>query len=140
MKSLNTLIKIHNSELDELRKQIVKCEEDKERLIYYNNKMEEELAVEHNLASKDPEMGIVFANYRRLIRDRQAVIAASLQDLSKQIEKLKDDITLKFGEVKKFEIILANKLLEETKQSRALETRQLDEIAVNNFLKAELKD
>ena len=135
MKSINTLIKIHTRDLDDLRKSVVKCEEEKEQLIGYNNKMEDELLIEHALAAKNHELGIIFTNYRRLIRDRQAVITKSLQDLDRRIETLKENIALKFGEVKRYEILLANKLHAETKKQQALETKQLDEISINNYLK-----
>ena len=138
MKNINTLIKIHSRELDTLRQQVVKCEEEKSQLIKYSNKMEEELAVERALASQNHELGIIFSNYRRLIRERQEVIEKSLRDLAKKLERINEEIAIKFGEVKKFEIILANHISKEKKLAQARETKQLDEIAVNNFLNAEL--
>ena len=135
MKSLNTLIKINSRELDELRLQLAKFEEERIRLISENKKLEEDLAREHQLSSEDPALGIMFANYRIMVRGKQEGILRSLHKLDNSIEILKEDIAAKFSEVKKFEIILANKITEEKKQAQARETRQLDEIAINNHLK-----
>lgn len=135
MKSINTLIKINSRELDELRKEVVRQEEEKQRLIDENNNMEEQLQREHVLASNDPEMGVAFANYRRFIRGKQANIEKSLKNLDKRIDALKEDIAVKFGEVKKYEILLSSKMLEEQKKISDMENKEMDAIAINNHLK-----
>ena len=135
MKTIDTLIRINSLELDGLRKMLVACEEEREKLIYYNNQMEDELEKEHQLAAKDTAMGIMFANYKRMIRDRQNTIVKSLHDLEKRLESLKEEIAIKFGEVKKYEILRENMLAEQQRQEVISETKQLDEIAINNYLK-----
>ena len=137
MKSLNTLIKINTRSLDELRKAVVMLEEEKIRLISNNQNLEEQLTKEHSLASSDPQMGIAFANYRRFVRTKQADIEKSIKKITKKIEELKDDIAEKFGEVKKYEIILAGKILEEQKSMNSRELKELDSIAINNYLQSE---
>ncbi len=134
MKSIETIIKINKRELDELRKQLVQREEEKEQLIHYHNKMEDELEQEHILSAKDPEMGIMFANYRKMIKGRQAVIVKSLKDLDQHITFIKSDIIVKFGEVKKYEILLASQLAAAKKVELLAEAKQLDEISMNNYL------
>lgn len=134
MKSIKTIIKLHTRELDEMRQAVVQCERDKEQLIDYSNKMEDELAREHIIATNDPAMGAMFTKYRNVIRERQDVIAQSLKDLDKRIAILKENIAIKFGEVKKYEILLASKIKEQIKQEHARETRELDAIAVGNYL------
>lgn len=135
MKSINTLIKMNTRELDELRKEVVKLEEEKQRLIDNNNNMEEQLQREHILASNDTEMGIAFANYRRFIRSKQAEILKSLKNLEKKIDSLKEDVATKFSEVKKYEILLNSKMLEEQKKISDMENKEMDSIAINNHLK-----
>ena len=134
MKSLNTIIKLHTRELDELRKAVVQYENEKEQLITYNNRMEEALEREHLIATNNPETGTMFANYRIFIRSKQDVIVKSLKDLDKKIATLQENIAFKFGEVKKYEILLASKITQQIKQENALETKELDAIAIGNYL------
>jgi|GEM_PF-6581705 len=135
MKSINTLIKINTRELDELRKIVAKSEEEIDKLIFYNNKMEAELELEHALVTQNPEMGVMFTNYKRMIRDRQANIEGSLRDIERRLESLKEQIAVKFNEVKKYEILLATKLEELRKKELSDETKELNEMAINNYLK-----
>lgn len=137
MKSINTLIKLNSRELDELRKAIASLEDEKDRLINDNNRMEEQLQREHALASSDPEMGIAFANYRRFVRAKQTEISKSIRNIDKKIEILKDDIADKFSEVKKYEVLLATRLNIEKKNQQDIETKELNEIALNHYLNSE---
>lgn len=135
MKSIGIIIKMHTRELDEMRVNVVKCEEERSQLISYYNKMEDDLELEHILASNNYELGETFTNYRHTIRDRQKIIAKSCKDLDKRIATLKENIAAKFTEIKKYEILLANQQNEERKRQDAAETRRLDEVAINNHLK-----
>ena len=134
MKSINKLIKIHSSELDELRKQTKNCEEEKEMILFYKNKMASELEIEYALVTQNPEIGITFSNYKKMLIERQETIKKSLLDIEKRLEYLKEQIAIKFGEVKKYEILLANQINEERKKQLSAEIMQMDEIAINNYL------
>lgn len=134
MKSIELLIKLHKRELDELQKTVAKHESEKEQLIDYYNKMEDDLAQEYEVAVEDVTMGAAFANYRNFIRDRQKTITKAVRDLEKKIEILKLQITEKFSELKKYEILEARKLQELLHNEKAKETRQLDEMAVSSYL------
>jgi flagellar export protein FliJ len=135
MKSIETLIKINTSELDELRKVASGCEDEIDKLIFYNNKMEAELEMEHAFVTNNPQMGLMFTNYKTMIRQRQANIEEALRDIENRLEYLKEQIAMKFNDVKKYEILLSTKLEELRKKELADETKQLNEIAINNYLK-----
>lgn len=135
MKSLGTLIKMHTRELDEMRRLFVQSEEELEKLIDYHNKMEDDLEREHAVASENYEFGEAFINYRNVIKERQKIIRKACRDLEKRIETLKDNIAVKFTEIKRYEILLANHESVERKRQEAIEIRRLDEVAINNFLK-----
>ncbi len=131
MKSLTTIIKLHKNELDELRKALVKFEEEKEQLRYYNKKLEEDLAKEQEIVGDDLELKSMLLKYRKKIKERQATIAVSIRDLNNMMNRVKEDIGRKFAEIKKFEILLANKKTQLQKQELDKEIRELDEIALN---------
>lgn len=137
MKSLNTLVKISTQKLDELRRIVAKHEKEREQLIDYNNKMEDELENERAIASKDPTTSAMFDNYKKMIRERQVIIVKSVKDLDKRLSNLKEEIAIEFGEVKKYETLLARKAIEVRNKELAEETKMLDEIGVSKFYSSE---
>ncbi len=132
MKSLNTIIKLHKNELDELRKALVKFEEEKEQLIYYNKKLEEDLAKEEAVVGDNLDLKDMLLKYRKKTKERQNTISISIRDLNNMITRVKEDITTKFAEMKKFEILLANKTSQLKKQELNKEIQELNEIALNS--------
>lgn len=125
---------MNRRELDELRKILVQREEEKEKLLGYYNKMEAELQQEQAVAANDPNMAAMFVKYKQLLRERQATITKSVLDIDKQLQALMEQIADKFNEVKKYEILLASKLTALHKEELAAETKQLDAIALGNYL------
>jgi len=131
MKGLDTLIKLHKSTLDELRKRIGKLENQKQQLIELSKKLDDDLKNEIKMASERPEMSQFFAGFSKRIQDRKKSVAGEVKKLDQQIDKLTDAARVAFGEVKKFEIAKAN--IEKRKQKEIVrkETAALDEVAGN---------
>lgn len=129
MKGLDTLIKLHKRTLDEIRKQIVKVENEKAQLIALSKRLSEELAQEIKTAAKQPEMGMFFGGFSKRIKNRQESIAAETAKLDQQLATLADAARAAYGEVKKFEIAKASKERREAKARDRKETARLDEIA-----------
>lgn len=135
MKTLNTLINLHQRELDEKRVELAGLEEQKAELLNYNTTMENDLALEYELAVANPEIGTTFESYRKMIRERQATIAEILAGLEIRMDAMSDIIAGIYSEVKKYEIILQKKIDEQNEQEKRKETLMLDEVAIGNYLK-----
>ncbi len=131
MKGLDTLIKLHKRELDELRRKIGALENQKQQLLDTSKKLNDELQNEMKIAAQKPEMGGFFAGFSKRIQERQKVLAQEVRKLDQQIAKLTDEARIAFGEVKKYEIAKANAEKRAAKERARKETIELDEIAGN---------
>lgn len=139
MKSLKTLIKINKLSLDEKRQELVELEEQKTQLLQWQETMREELEKEFQFAVNNPEMSGTFDSYRKKIVQRQLNMDIVLKDLNLQIEQKLLQIADLFGEVKKYEIIQQQNAEKAAKEQKTKETKFLDEIAINNYLKEQSK-
>jgi hypothetical protein len=135
MKSIKTLIKLSKQQLDEKRRELVECEKNKEKLLEYSRLMKEELMVEAEFAAKSPELAITFDNYRKTILEKQGNIVLAVRDLDRQIAVIAEEIREVFGEIKRYEVFLQQKLLEEEKELKNKESKFLDAIATDNYLR-----
>lgn len=135
MKSLETLIKVHQQELDEKRQEITSLEEEKVQLKRWAAEMEKELQTEREFVAQNPHLAITYDRYRKTITQRQKNMRETLVDIDARLFMLREQLAQLFGEVKKYELILDRKRLEATKERQARETKTLDEIAMNQFLR-----
>jgi flagellar FliJ protein len=142
MKSIKTLIKLSKQKLDEKRRELAELEKQREQLIEYSNLMTEELRVEQEFAAREPEMSITFDSYRKRIMEKQANITFALREISRQSLVISDAIAELYGEMKKYEIVLEQKILEEANERKIRDGKVLDEIARGNYIKNmdEVKD
>ena len=129
MKGIDTLIKLHKRELDELRRRIGVFENQKQQLVNLSHKLAEELKKEIEEAGKRPEMGQFFGGFAKRIKTRQENIATEIAALDKKIDALTDEAREAFGELKKFELAKANAEKRAAKEAMRKETIALDEIA-----------
>ncbi len=128
-KALKTLIKLHKRTLDELRRKITSLERQKEQLLEASAKLEEELQFEIDLGTQQPEMAPFFGDFAKRIKARQEKLAEEVLLINEQIEKLKAEMTVAFGELKKFEIAKTNADKRAAKEAAHKETIALDEMA-----------
>jgi flagellar FliJ protein len=135
MKSIKTLIKLSKQQLDEKRRELAELEKQKEQLLEYSRLMADELRIEQEFAASTPEMSMTFDSYQKKIAEKQANITYAVGEIDKQTAVIADEISLLFSDMKKYEIVLQQKTLEEENERKAKETKMLDEIALGNYLK-----
>lgn len=135
MKSIKTLIKINKLALDEKRQELVVLEEQKTQLLQWQKNMKEDLDKEFQFVTSNPEMSMTFDSYRKKVTQRQLNMEMVLKDLNLQIERKLQQIADLFSEVKKYEIIQQQNIAKILKEQKHKETKALDEIALNNYLK-----
>lgn len=135
MKTIQTLIKIHSQSLDEKRVELKQAQEQKDEMLEYSKKMADELASEMAAVSQNPEIAMTFGSYRDMIGERQENISNAVSEIDKQIDYISHKIAEIYGEVKKYETLLKQRQLQEYNKQKAKETKAMDEIAVNNFMR-----
>jgi flagellar export protein FliJ len=133
MKGINTLIKLHQRELDALRRQLVQLEEQKEQLIQLAGKLHRELMNERELAVKDPTMAAYMGDFEKRIKNRQLEIAKEVIQIDQRSSQLAAAIAESFGELKKYEITRDNEHEREQAKANQREQEMLDEIGMQQF-------
>ncbi|MGE0755125.1 MAG: hypothetical protein AB7L92_08210 [Alphaproteobacteria bacterium] len=135
MKSLKTLIKIHQHELDELRRIMVTLEGERNKLEAAVARLQQELLEEAEKAQKSPELARYYGDFARRIRQRQQQLREESRKIQKKIEDLREKISAAFSEVKKYEIALQNTLRREKEEQERKETIAMSELAIGQHLR-----
>ena len=133
MKTLNTLIRLHKRNLDELRRSMFALERQKDHLIQTIEASQRELEREVDLAKNTPEMSSFFGEFAKRIKNRQEKIHKEIQAIDKKITELNNKMAQEFTELKKFEIALENAKNRIKTEEIRKETLMLDEIAAQQF-------
>ena len=133
MQGIHTLIKLHQRELDNLRRELVKQEEQRASLIELAAKLHEELMRERELAINDPFSAAYMGDYEKRMKKRQFNIAKEVIQIDQQIAKLAASIAESFGELKKYEITRDNQAERERAAEDRREQATLDEVSIQQF-------
>lgn len=129
MKSLATLIRFKKQQLDELRRKLLGLEAQKQQFLKRGETLAEELRRELQLAGASPEMGAFFGDFADRIKKRQLDIAKEVKKLDRDMDILRDQVRVAFGEIKKFEIVQERRKAEADREENRKETNVLDEVA-----------
>lgn len=130
-KTLSTLIKVNQHEVDAQRRVLAELETIRARL-------EDELdalkaAVEHEkeVSRTDAEAGQRWPDYLRWSMDREKDILGQISEMQNQIDAARDELQRRFEQLKKFELAKQAADMVEAKEAARQEQIELDEIASN---------
>ena len=133
MKSLKTLIKLRKDELDKRRKELSEIEQRQQLLINEYEELGRKIEKETRAASEFPEMALTFASFLKKAMKRREDLMRNIKQLQTVIDKKRDELQTAFGELKKLEIVLDNKIAEAYREELKREQLKLDEIAARNL-------
>lgn len=142
VKTLNTLVKITEYELEEKRKELNRVLNQKENLMNNIQQLEEAYIAESKKAEelKDISLKGFLPRFLALTRDKQKLMITQIENLNPEIEKLTDELYEVFIDNKKYEVLRDQKL-EELRQELQKKTQlELDEIALMKFMAVEIRD
>lgn len=127
MSALESLIRLHRWQLDERRRHVTELEELAERLREEQYRLDAESEREQAAAAASPEAAPYAASVRQLI-DRRRKLVQSRAEVAERIVRARDAFTEAFQEVKRYEIIIANRtrqqeVRQERRQQQALDDR-----------------
>ncbi len=133
MTALNSLVRVHQWELDEKRQKLA----DMERLL---EKLEKDLLTisqayeaEKLIAASSPEAATAFANYADAVKQRRQRIRDSMQILGASIETAREEVRASFQELKKYETAESNEQRREKAKRAKREQQALDEVGLNLY-------
>lgn len=134
MKSLKTLIRLQQRELDRLRKQIALLETQRGNFIATIERLQDDLIKELAAAEEMAEMRGFFGDFSDSIKKRQHAIAAKVVELEYQIQQQMIEVTNRYSDLKKYEIAYERYLEDERKKQAKREQAELDEVGLRNHL------
>lgn len=131
MSGLDQLVRLQKWSLDEKRRQATDLEALIDRLNGDLTKLDAELAREIEAARNDIELQRALPAYRQAMADRRERLEKSIADLAGELEKLREQITEAFTELKKTEQTIANRQQRQRNTQRRRDQIQADDLAID---------
>lgn len=133
MKSLTTIKKIFNKELDLKKLQLKSVYEQQDRINHSILRLQQTLQEEQNISIKYPEISHSYHKFAALNLQRQETLMKTLKQLEKKIEQIRTEIFELFTTIKKYDLIIDNKNARYKKSIEQKEIKELEEIILNRF-------
>jgi len=128
MKQLKTLIKYHQSLLDEKRKALRAVQDEEDQIVRMKKHLADELVKQQGLVSENVEWGIHYGPYQDTIFRRQEVLENMRLALQTKLDKAQEAVREAYRELKKFELTLERRQEEERKDLERKEQIEADDM------------
>lgn len=135
MKSIRTLLRVKQREMDALKRQQGILEGQREEIHTIINGLSNQLVSEMKAAQAMPDMAHFFGDYAATIKNRQEMMHGHLSRLEQELMKLSEQIRERFGEMKKFELVLANWQKRRDDAQNRRDQQAMDEIAIRGYIR-----
>lgn len=131
MRTLTTLIRVHQHKLDEKRRELADFERLRADLTARRDRLEAEIAAEQ-AAAKDIECGaFAYGGFALGVIGRREKLAMSLAEIDVRIEAAREEVAAAFQEVKRYEIALATRQKKLRAEIDRKEQVRLDEVSLD---------
>lgn len=130
MSGLDQLMRLQRWTLDEKRRQASDLELLIERLVQDINKLDQQVEHEIQASRANLELQRQLPGYRQMMKGRRERLDKSLVDLRGELEKLREQITEAFSELKKTEQTVKNRQQRQRLVERRKEQANLDEVGL----------
>lgn len=138
MKSIKTLIRVKQREMDALKRQQGILEQQREEVHSIIVGLANQLVDELKAAQALPEMAHFFGDYSAAIKKRQELMHTHLRRVEAELDKLTQQLRERFSEMKKFELALANwQKRKDDAVARKL-GQEMDEIGIRGFVRRDV--
>jgi flagellar export protein FliJ len=127
---LSQLLRLQRWTLDEKRRQATDLELLIEKLIHDINQLDAAVEREINASRENVELQRALPGYRQVMRTRRERLDKSLVDLRGELEKLREQITEAFSELKKTEQTVKNREQRQRLAERRKDQAVSDEIGL----------
>ncbi|MGE3770092.1 MAG: flagellar FliJ family protein [Bdellovibrionales bacterium] len=128
-KTLATLIKVHQHELDAQRRVVAELEAVQARLVAALEQLQAEMAHEKDVSQHDAEAAQRWPDYIQYALRREAELKKQIAEFEKQIEQARALLQERFAELKKFELAKEASDAEVAASEARDERLEIDEIA-----------
>lgn len=135
MKSLSTLIRIKQREMDALKRQQGILENQREEVVKIIDGLANQLVSELKAAQEMPDMAHFFGNYSASIKQRQEMMHGHLRRVEVELDKLSLQLRERFSEMKKFDLALLNWQKRRDDAAKRREQQEMDEIGIRGYIR-----
>ena len=140
MSALDSLIRLHRWQVDERRRHLADLEGLATQLTDEHHRLDREEAREQAAAAASPEAAVTYAAYARQLTERRRKLAQSQAEVAEQIESSRAALAEAFQEVRRYEIMAANRLRQQQRREERRQQRALDDLGVEAFRRRGGKD
>lgn len=128
MSALDSLIRLHRWQVDERRRHLADLEGLAAQLTEEHHRLDREEARERGAAAASPEAAFTYAAYARQLIERRRKLAQSQAEVAEQIERSRAALAEALQEVKRYEIIVANRTRQQQRREARRDRRVLDDL------------
>lgn len=138
-KGIETLIRLNDWSVDQKRRKLSDLLRLIEGFEAELKKLEQDLINEQIAAAAAPnEGGFVYGYYADRVIERRAIIQISIQQLEKEANDAREELSKAFRELKKFKTALESRELREKKEFAKKEQLELDEVGIKAFIQRQV--
>lgn len=135
MKSMKTLMRVRQRDLDLLKRQQAILEQKREEIYKTIDMLADRLRDEMKAAQKMPDMAHFFGDFSAHIKKRQDQLYAHARQTEQELERFALAIREVFSEMKKYELAYEQWKKRERDKVARRESQILDEVAIAGFLR-----
>lgn len=135
MKSMTTLLRVKQRELDALKRAQGILEKHREEMYQVIDQLISRLQQELKAAEKMPEMAQFFGDFSAHIKKRQEQIHVQIRKLEIELEKITSQIREIFSEMKKYELALKAFEKREADKVKRREQQNMDEVGLRGYIR-----
>lgn len=135
MKSMKTLLRVKQREIDALKRAQAVMEQHREAMHQTLDKLQMTLVKELKTAESMPDMAQFFGDFSAHIRRRQDEVHVQLRKLEMELDKLVAQIRERFSEMKKYELALAMHEKREAEKAKRREQQAMDEMGLRGYIR-----
>ncbi len=135
MKSMQTLLRVKQRELDALKRAQGVLEKHREEMYQVIDQLIARLQQELKTAEKMPEMAQFFGDFSAHIKNRQEQIHVQIRKLEIELEKITTQIREIFSEMKKYELAMKAHQKREADAAKRREQQFMDEVGIRGYIR-----
>ena len=133
MKGLPTLIRVRTWALEEKRRKVADLEALEAQLIEAVARLDDEVQIENQVAGNDTSASFTYGSYISAAIERRRTLDESVEDVRRQIEAAREEVTIAYQELKKFEVAHSNRKRRAQTEANRREQIVLDEMGLETY-------
>jgi len=138
MKSIKTLLRVKQREMDALKRQQSLLEGQRDEVLGILDRLAQQLVTELKAAQNMPELSHFFGDFSTTIKKRQEQMHVHLRKVEAELDKLNMMLRERFSEIKKFELTLAAWEKREKEAADRRAQQEMDEIAIRGYVRRDV--